>query len=308
MGWRILTIDTAGKLSLKDNQLLFQTEDTIKSVAIEDLECVLLENQQIELTHPLLSRLAEEGVMLVSSDPKYQASGITLSYWGQYKKIEVLEYQLSATEPLKKRSWQKIISQKIYNQALCLELLKISGSDELKKNSRLVQSGDASHIEGTSSAFYFKRLFDFTEDPFVRQQHYDGEINLLNAGLNYCYALVRAVLIRHIVASGLLPYLGMHHRSRVNAFNLADDLIEPFRPMVDHHVYQYLDYLCYGNDEKLSLEMRRELQKIFIYQVKMDDNWIKFPASCRTMCQSYINVLESGDVNLLKVPKEWRQK
>lgn len=308
MGWRILTVDSAGKLSLKDNQLVFKTVDTEKTVAIEDLECILLENQQIEITHPLLSRLAEEGVILVSTDTKFQASGITLSYWGQYKKLEVLEYQLSLSEPLKKRCWQKIISQKIKNQALCLDKLGKQGSELLYQNSKQVLSGDTSHLEGTSSAYYFKRLFKEVDEQFIRQQHYDTNQSLLNAGLNYGYALVRAVLIRNIVACGLLPYLGIFHRSKVNAFNLADDLIEVFRPIVDYHISSYLDYLCFSKEEQLSLEIRRELQKIFIYQVKIDDNWIKFPASCRTLCYSYIHVLETGNVNKIKVPQEWRQK
>ncbi|MGL4676363.1 MAG: type II CRISPR-associated endonuclease Cas1 [Brevinema sp.] len=313
MGWRILTVDSAGKLSLRDNQLVFKTKDQEKSVAIEDLECVLLENQQIDITHPLLSRLAEEGVILVSTDPKYRASGITVSYWGQYKKIEVLELQLRASEPLKKRCWQKIISQKIANQALNLQKLHKNGTKELLSKSKEVQSGDTTFVEGGAAAFYFARLFESrlfeqTEEKFIRQQHYDKEINLLNAGLNYCYALIRSVLIRHITASGLLPYLGIHHRSKVNAFNLADDLMEVYRPMAEYHVHQYLDYLYCGKDETISLEIRRELQKIFTYQVQIADNWIKFPASCRTLCHSYINLLECGEIKNFKVPREWRQK
>lgn len=307
MGWRILTIDSAGRLSLKDNQLVFKSHETTKTVAIEDLECVLLENQQIELTHPLLSRLAEEGVMLVSTNPKYQASGIFVSFWGQYKKLEVLHVQLFASEPLKKQCWKKIIIQKILNQALCLKKCSLQGVDELIQYSKQVQSGDSSHIEGRSSAFYFKALFSHIDTKFVRQQYYDKEISLINAGLNYCYALVRAVLTRNVVASGLLPYMGIHHISKINAFNLVDDLIEVFRPMVDYHVHQYLDYFYNSNDTSLSLDIRRELQKIFIYQVQINDNWIKFPASCRKICSSFIHVLEMGNIYLLKLPQEWRQ-
>lgn len=303
MGWRILTVDSAGKLSLKNNQLLFKTSTEEKSVAIEDLECVLLENQQIEITHPLLSRLAEEGVMLVSTDSKHQASGITVSYWGQYKKIEILEHQLSITKPLKKQLWRKFVSQKISNQALCLEKLNIPGAEKLHQNSKV--PNEISNLEGISSAYYFKNLFQDIDEKFVRQQYYDKDITLLNAGLNYCYALVRAIIIRYVTASGLLPYLGVHHCSKVNAFNLADDMIEPYRPIVDYHVRQYLDYLCYSDDEVLSLDIRRELQKIFLYKIKIDDKNIKLPTACQMMCLSYIEALQTRNAKNLKLPLEW---
>ncbi len=114
--------------------------------------------------------------------------------------------------------------------------------------------------------------------------------------------------MRNIAASGLLPYMGVHHKSKTNAFNLADDLIESFRPIVDFHVYKYLDYLYLSNDETLSLEIRRELQKIFVYQIKINDNWIKFPASCRIISQSYVQALQSSESRLLKLPKEWREQ
>ncbi|MGL5254658.1 MAG: type II CRISPR-associated endonuclease Cas1 [Brevinema sp.] len=308
MGWRILTIDNAGKLFLRDNQLVFKTGDSEKSVAIEDLECVLLENQQIDITHPLLSKLAEQGVMLVSTDSKHQASGIHLSFWGQYKKLEIFDLQISASEPLKKRCWQKIITTKIQNQALCLQKLNIGGSKELYAKSKQVLSGDSSLLEGSTSAFYFNRLFDNIDPTFIRQKHYYANISLINAGLNYSYALARAVLIRNIVASGLLPYLGVHHISKINAFNLADDLIEPFRPIIDYHVFKYLDYFYHSNDEALSLEIRRELQKIFIYQIQIENTWNKFPMACRKICQNFILTLRENNSTLFHLPIDWREK
>ncbi|MGL4394527.1 MAG: type II CRISPR-associated endonuclease Cas1 [Brevinema sp.] len=308
MGWRVLTIDSAGKLFLRNTQLVFKTEGFEKTVAIEDLECVLLENQEIEISHPLLSYLAESGVILISTDPKYAASGMLLSFWGQYKKLEVLELQLSSSEPLKKRCWQKIIIHKIQNQALCLKKLAIDGHEELCAKSKLVQSGDSSCLEGSSSAFYFNCLFSNQESKFLRKQYYDKDISLMNAGLNYCYALARAVLIRNIVASGLIPYLGIHHISKTNAFNLADDLIEPFRPIVDSHVHRYLDYFRCSNDKVLSLEIRRELQKIFTYQVKIDNTWNKFPVACRKVSQSFIIALKENNAGLFRLPQDWREE
>ena len=305
MGWRLLSIENAGKLSLKENQLVFSSDLGKKTVPIEDLECVLLENQQIEISHPLLNKLAEEGVLLVTMDAKHQASGMLVSYWGQYQKLAVLTLQLNTSQPLKKRCWQKIIIQKIHNQALLFEKLQMEGASELYALAKTVQSGDAGNVEAISSAYYFKRLFSSLESPFVRMQHYDKNIDLLNAGLNYCYALVRAVLTRHIVASGLLPYLGIQHHSKVNAFNLADDLIEPYRAMVDEHVYSYLDYFLNSADLSLSAEIRQNLQKIFMYQLHIDKTTVKFPASCRQICASYIRAMEMQDATLLKLPHNW---
>lgn len=308
MGWRILSIEHAGKLRLEKNQIVFETGQELKSVPIEDIECVLLEHAQVELTHPLLSALAEAGVLLVCTDEKHQASGVLLSFWNQYKKLEVLERQFSVGQVLKKRLWQKIVTQKIRNQALCLCKLKKEGASEMENLSLKVQSGDAGNTEGHAGASYFRFLFADDEPYFVRQQHYDGNISLVNASLNYCYALMRAVLTRHIAAAGLIPYLGVHHASARNAFNLADDLIEAFRPMADWHVFQYITTIKKCDEESLPLEIRKELQKIFIYQVRIDDEWIKFPAACRKVCHLLIQAYEHNTADTLFLPQEWRQK
>ena len=264
MGWRILTISNSGKLSLKNNQIVFIDKNkNNKTVAIEDLECVIIENQEIVITHPLLSELSEKNVLLITTNEKHEPAGVLYSFFNHYKSLEIFETQIKATKKFKKELGKKIIQQKILNQALCLEKLGIDGYNELIEHSKKVTNTDIKNIEGFSSAFYFKTIFANIDEHFKRQQHYDKNVSLINAALNYTYAILRTTIMRNIIAAGLLPYLGFVHISKTNPFNLADDLIEPYRAICDYHVYKNLKYLVNNDDTSLSSEIRENLKKYF---------------------------------------------
>lgn len=164
----------------------------------------------------------------------------------------MLKCQIDISRPLQKRLWQQVIVQKIRNQALCLEYLGLAGSAELVRMCKEVQSGDRTHVEAKAAAFYFRCLFgaDFSR----------GEEHVINSALNYGYAIIRGIIARSIVCYGFEPSIGIFHHSELNGYNLADDLIEPFRPLVDLYVALHYDYA--ESDSDLSSEDKRGLFSI----------------------------------------------
>ena len=162
----------------------------------------------------------------VAADEKHLPCAVLTPYQQHSRGLSVLRMQMSMTEPAKKRLWQSIVKAKIENQAICLQLTEHTAeADTLRTMIDRVRSGDSENVEATAAQLYFPALFG---QGFTR-----GEENGINAGLNYGYAVLRGCIARHLTVYGFLPVLGLHHRSTLNAFNLADDLIEPFRPVVD---------------------------------------------------------------------------
>jgi CRISP-associated protein Cas1 len=202
----------------------------IGSVPIEDIGVVLLDHPQITITHALLAALLDNNTAVISCDDKHLPVGLMLPLDGNTLQTERFLTQIEASEPLKKNLWAQTVKAKIENQANVLDLAGID-------NKRLmvlipqIQSGDPDNIEGRAAAIYWKLLFE--DLPFVRERY--GAMP--NAHLNYGYAILRAIVARSLVGTGLLPTLGIHHSNRYNAYCLADDIMEPYRPFVDRIVY-----------------------------------------------------------------------
>ncbi|BDQ03264.1 type II CRISPR-associated endonuclease Cas1 [Ignavibacterium sp.] len=196
-------------------------------IPIEDIGIVILDNQQITITQGLLAALLENNSAVVTCDNKHHPAGLFLPLESNLEQSQRFQEQIEATVPLKKQLWQQTISSKILNQALLLNKIGIQ-SDNMKKWSRDVKSGDPDNLEGRAAAYYWKNLFPQELD-FKRDRYGEPPNNLLNYG----YAILRAVVARSLVASGLLPTLGIHHHNKYNAFCLADDIMEPYRPFVD---------------------------------------------------------------------------
>jgi len=216
---------------LRNNQLIIETE-TMHSFPIEDINAVLIEDRQTVITTAALSALAKEDVPLYICDEKHIPCGLFVSYYTHSRQAKVSAMQMEMSQPLKKRLWQQIVISKISNQAKCLQLCGFRDeSVYLLERTKAVKSGDPDNVEGSAAAFYFRVLFggDFkrtSDDP-------------RNAGLNYGYSIIRGCMARSVCMYGLLPFLGIHHRSEFNQFNLADDLMEPFRPIVDLYVFSH---------------------------------------------------------------------
>jgi CRISP-associated protein Cas1 len=227
MVWRSVVINQPAKLK-REHFALIVEQASSASVPFEDIAVIVLHHREITITHPVLSACAEYGIGLFSTGDDHQPNGVFLPYLAHSRATRMMRLQLAIDRPLAKRTWAEIVRMKIANQARCLTLAKAARVDELESFARRVRSGDPENLEAQASAIYFRALFGAS---FDRAQSV-----WVNAALNYGYAIFRGAIARGLVAHGFMPSIGLFHRSEQNAFNLADDVIEPFRPIVDLHV------------------------------------------------------------------------
>ena len=229
---RTLVFSNPMTLSLKNCQLVLAYKDDPDNkvtIPIEDIGVVIIEHQQVSITIPLMNALVEGNVQVVMCNNRGMPSAMLQSFEGNNLQGENLRNQMGAGEVLKKQLWKQIVEAKIRNQAALLNKVGQEG-DRLKQYYQNVKSGDADNREGIAARIYFSELFG---ESFLRDRTVPG----INALLNYGYAILRAATARALVSSGLLPAIGIFHHNRSNAFPLADDIMEPYRPYVDEIVY-----------------------------------------------------------------------
>lgn len=232
------------------------------TIPIEDVGVIILDNPQITITQSLMAALLENNVAIVTCNSKHMPQGLFLNLEGNIEQSEHFQDQINASIPLKKNLWQQTVSAKIFNQAMVLAK-RNKPCDNLKKWSKDVRSGDPDNLEGRAANYYWKNLF-FGDLNFIRNRDGDPPNNLLNYG----YAILRATVARGLVASGLLPTLGIHHKSKYNAFCLADDIMEPYRPFVDDIVATIIEN---GEDfTELHQSIKEQLLQIPAIDVYID--------------------------------------
>lgn len=264
---RTLCFTSPAYLSLKDGQLLIKLpeveksdlpermkKDSTRTIPVEDIGVVVLDNRQITLTHGLLEALLENNCAVVTCDSRGMPVGLMLPLCGNTLQSERFAKQIEASLPLKKQLWQQTVKAKIDNQAAVLKNVTEVETGCMSRWSADVRSGDPDNLEGRAAAYYWKNVFsNITElDNFTRGRDGMPPNNLLNYG----YAILRAVIARSLVSAGLLPTLGIHHHNRYNAYCLADDIMEPYRPYVDRLVYD----MVAGHAKEEYSEMTRELK------------------------------------------------
>lgn len=264
---RTLYFGNPAYLRLRDKQLNIESningENKLASIPIEDIGVMVIDHPQITLTSGLIQALQENNVALISCDYRHMPQSLLLPLEGHSIQQERYEAQLSASEPLKKQLWQQTVAQKIKNQASILVQLQ-HNADYLVPLYRHVKSGDSENYEATAAAYYWQTVFTQYIQDFKRTPRLQGVNNATpappNNYLNYGYSILRGTMARSIVCAGLLPTLGIFHRNRYNAFCLADDLMEPYRPYVDEIVHQMIGK--FGLVEDLSKEHKAILLKI----------------------------------------------
>lgn len=222
---------------------------------IEDIGLIVLDNKQITITSGLLEALLENNSAVVTCDSKSMPVGLFLPLYGNTTQNERFRYQLDASEPLKKQLWQQTIKAKIFNQTAVLETCLKDKYKCMTQWMNDVRSGDPDNLEARAAAYYWKSLFHDIPD-FTRDREGVCPNNLLNFG----YAILRAVVARALVGSGLLPTLGIHHHNKYNAYCLADDIMEPYRPYVDELVYGIVSKM--GNNIELTKDIKAQLLSI----------------------------------------------
>lgn len=253
-------------LSLRDNQLVIKLpevetaeslpesfkKEATRTIPIEDIGVVVLDNKRITITSGVLEALLENNSAVITCDSKSMPVGLMLPLTGNTLQNERFRDQLASSLPLKKQLWQQTIRQKISNQETVLHHYTLTETGCMRAWVNDVRSGDLDNVEAKAAAYYWKNLF--ADHPnFVRGREGEPPNNLLNYG----YAILRAVVARSLVASGLLPTLGIHHHNRYNAYCLADDIMEPYRPFVDELVLHIMaeedDYTELTKDIKAKL-------------------------------------------------------
>lgn len=235
---RTLFFGNPAYLSTKNEQLVanFPEEDKKEAtLPIEDLGYVVLENPQITITNGLIRKLVQNKTAIITCDEQHLPCSLLQPLVGHTEQTERIRHQLEASLPLKKNLWQQTVQAKIENQANHL-LKREKKALKLKRWAKEVKSNDAQNHEAIAAAYYFQNLFDEVEG-FSRNQKGVAPNNLLNYG----YAILRAVTARALVSSGMLPSVGIFHRNKYNAFCLADDIMEPYRPYVDALVYKIIE-------------------------------------------------------------------
>ncbi|HYK75333.1 MAG TPA: type II CRISPR-associated endonuclease Cas1 [Daejeonella sp.] len=240
---RTLHFSNPAYLSLNNGQLLIDLphlkvlgeKESKKTVPIEDVGIILLDHKQITITHSCIAALLQNNAVLITCNDTHHPTGMMLPLDGHDTQSERFRYQVDASLPLKKQLWQQTVQAKILNQAAVLAERNIA-YDNMLYWAKSVRSGDPDNYEGRAAAYYWKHVFP-PKIEFFRGREGDPPNNLLNYG----YAILRAIVARGLVCSGLLPTLGIHHRNKYNAYCLADDIMEPYRPYVDRIVLGIID-------------------------------------------------------------------
>ncbi len=264
-------------LSLRDAQLVIKLPEVERNATlpeamkrqsevtkpIEDLGVVVLDNKRITITSGAIEALLGNNCALITCDSKSMPVGLMLPLYGNTTQNERFREQLAASLPLKKQLWQQTIQAKINNQASALSVCTKEETRCMRVWANDVRSGDPDNLEARAAAYYWKSLFASVKG-FTRDREGIPPNNLLNYG----YAILRAVVARGLVASGLLPTLGIHHHNRYNAYCLADDIMEPYRPFVDKLVFEL--YARHGENVQLTKEVKASLLTIPTLEVRLN--------------------------------------
>lgn len=288
MSFRSIVISNSANLGLSNNNLVITNENEFK-IPIEDISTVVIEGIGVKLTNRLLSKLGENNVATVICNEKHLPTSIVLPLNSHYKTYKVQREQLKQSAPFNKRIWQMIVKQKLYNQGECLKIINLDGDKYLKSLSDKVESGDKGNREAIGAKYYFISLFgkDFKRD----------DVNGINSALNYGYTIVRSLIARTLVAYGFNTAIGVNHCNELNSYNLADDFIEPFRPMIDLWVKENINI-----DKEITKENRISLIDLINYECLIDGKNHSILNSIDIMIASYTTACSKKDYRLLKLP------
>jgi len=292
MAWRGVHISRPARLSYRDRQIVIDQDDGAARLPLEDIAWLILDTPRVSVTGSLLSACADAGIAVIVPDAKHHPSGVLLPFHAHHAQAHVAHQQVAMTAPLKKRLWQHIVRAKIDNQATALARSGRDGAQAVRAMTAHVKSGDPGNVEARAARFYWQNLFD----DFRRGDDPDRR----NALLNYGYAVLRAALARACVAHGLLPAFGLHHASKTNAFNLVDDLIEPFRPLVDTLACAHAATMAPGDD--LSLDDRRAMAGALLGTLAMGRDNVSALAASEMTAASLVRAMQLGDAAALLLP------
>ena len=292
MAWKGVHLTRPARLSLAHSQLCVNQEDGETTMPLEDIAWIIIDDHRTTITVSLLAACAGQGIAVITTDARHMPSAITLPFHTHHRTAAIARLQVDAGAPLKKRLWQTIVRGKILNQAAALQRAGVGKIPPLKEMAARVRSGDPENVEAQAARTYWAALFeDFTRG---------DDADLRNKALNYAYAVLRGCIARALTASGFLSALGLHHNSVTNPFNLADDLIEPFRPLADLAVFSMMQ--ARNAADELTREDRHALAGLPMVSAGIGDETLAVLHASEAVAQSLARALEHRDATLLALP------
>lgn len=292
MVWRSVMISNPAKLRREHFSLAIEQDQTA-TVPFEDIAVIVLNHREITLTHPVLSACAEYGIGLFATGDNHQPCGVFTPFLPHSRQTRLLRLQLDIDRPTAKRAWAAIVRAKIRNQAACLRLAGKGDAERLESYVRRVRSGDTGRLEAQAAAYHFPQLFGRSFDR--------SQLGWTNSALDYGYAVMRGAIARALVAHGLFPTIGLFHSSEQNAFNLADDLIEPFRPVIDLHVAKHR--VPEDADEReLTTTDKAALVSLLNVDVRMPRGEMSVLSAIEQATEALVRMYDGGNDTVLELP------
>lgn len=287
MSWRVVVITKRAKLDLQLGKIVIRSDDTVK-IVLSEISTLIIESTAVSLTTSLIAELTKRKIKVIFCDEKRNPSCELIGYYGSHDTSNKIRRQIVWKEKTKEAVWTEIVTEKIRKQK---ELLEIMGKDESEKLESYLQEitwNDSTNREGHAAKVYFNALFgsDFTRT----------EDNLINAALNYGYTIILSAFTREIVANGYITQLGLFHDNMFNPFNLASDLMEPFRILVDKKVIR-LSLTQFEHEEKM------QLVNILNDEVQINGRIQYVNNAIKIYCKSIFDALEEDDSSLIQFYK-----
>ena len=288
-----ILLENKTAIKLKNNQLQIESETRSAAIPDEDIGFIVLDHPEIFISIPAMNYLIENNAAVIICGANHLPNGMLLNLNSHHIQQEIFKNQMDASVPLKKQLWQQTIIEKITNQGILLEKIE-NKKNEFGFLASKVLSGDTSNMEGVAASQYWKRFF---ENSFKRERFGDYPNNFLNYG----YAILRAATARALAGSGLLNTLGIHHKSKYNAFALADDIMEPFRPIVDEAVIKIMQT---HEEQELNTQIKTELLQILTrtvyFKTEKSPLMVALQKTASSLQQCY-----TGERKKIKYPKLW---
>lgn len=288
MGYRQVIIKKSEKLHFKDKQLIIDKDNQSTKIPLEDINYILIEDSTTILTTRLLAELGKNAISLIVCDERFEPTSIMYPYNYHFKQLDVFTHQLEIDDSIKNEFWNQIVKRKIENSIRVLEMTSKEEFPISKLNEYIneVIEGDSKNREGLAAKIYFRSIFG---SDFIR--FYDDNIN---AALNYGYTILASAIIRNLAVYGLNTYLGIHHNSKINNFNLAYDFLEPYRSVIDKFVFDNKDDIVLP----LSFEFRKKLINLLNKEVLHQNKKYTIEYSISLLIKSYIKSFSTGEIKL----------
>ena len=289
MAFRNIYVQSDVHIKVKNEQLVVQKENEEYTIPLEDINSICVESQRTSITTYTLSKIIDHDIILYICNSKHLPTGILIGTNNYSRQLKNLQMQFNVSKPLIKRIWQNIIEVKVLNQAECLKNLKIYGFEKLNEMTKGITSGDTTNVESKAASYYFRAIFGY---------NFNRDIDCIeNAALNYGYSIVRGMIARTLIMYGFEPALGIFHHNQLKNFNLADDLRECFRPVVDLYVLTNVDF----SNKCLISEEKKKIYNLINCLVLIDGKKFNLQGAIEYMIKSYSTSLNKNE-NLIKLP------